>query len=170
MTDHFYFFSYGSNLLLERIRKRTPSVEVLQEYRLDQFRLVFNKLSQKDGSTKANLARSDQSYVYGVIHRIDIAEKPELDKAEGRGRGYNLDYFELSINNQSFQIGYYIAKESKYLFDGKPFDWYLEYVKYGAIENGFPPEYQRQLDEIEFDVDQNEDSRKEHDLLLANYR
>lgn len=166
---HFYFFSYGSNLLFERIRERTPSVEVVQTYCLEQFKLTFNKLS-KDGSTKANISHSNESYVWGVIHRINLDEKKDLDRAEGLGYGYELDFFEKLINSEVVQIGYYIAKDSKFLSRGKPFDWYFEYVKYGAQENGFPHEYQESLQSIQYVKDRIESRRIEHEQILSKYR
>jgi len=168
--NHFYFFSYDSNLLFERIQERTPSVELVQAYRLDQFELVFNKLSKKDGSTKANISPSNQSNVYGVIQRIDAMEKAALDRAEGLGYGYELDFFNLFIDDKKVEIGYYIAKDSKYLAIGKPYDWYLEFVIFGAHEDGFPLEYQQQIKSVEYVIDQNAERRKEPDLLLAKYR
>lgn len=153
--NHFYFFSYGSNLLLKRIKIRTPSVEVIEVCRLDGFELVFNKRS-KDGSTKANISPKNGSHVFGVIHRINIEEKGNLDRVEGLGYGYELDYFEKIIEDKMVQIGYYIAKDKKFLSGGKPFGWYLDYVKQGARENRFPVDYQKKVQLVQFIVDTDE--------------
>ncbi|MEP1096956.1 MAG: gamma-glutamylcyclotransferase family protein [Cyclobacteriaceae bacterium] len=170
MENHFYFFSYGSNLLFERIQKRTPSVEVIKQFKIDQFELVFNKRS-KDGSTKANIVQSDiASSVYGTIKRIEKAEKKNLDRAEGLGYGYDLEYFETTLHDEIISVGYYIAREEKYLMEGKPYDWYLDYVRFGALQNQFPKEYISMLNSVEGDVDKNGLRRKEHDLVLSPYR
>ena len=48
------YFAFGSNMLLERIKKRVPSARVLGNATLGGYALRFNKLS-KDGSGKANI-------------------------------------------------------------------------------------------------------------------
>ncbi len=164
--SHFYFFSYGSNLLLERIKARVPSVEIFQVYQLKGFRLKFNKVS-KDGSTKANLQKTNDlnDLVWGVIQRIDHTEKPALDNAEGHGSGYELDSFDSPTD--IYKIHYYIAKESKYLKEGNPYDWYLNYVIMGAIENNFPREYIKQLLSVAVAVDLTPESRKGYNKALT---
>jgi len=168
-ASYFYFFSYGSNLLLERIKERVPSVEIVQTYQLIGFSLAFNKASS-DGSTKTNIERTENpnDFVWGVIQRIDISEKSALDRAEGLGYGYDLDSFEIPEIDQ--EVHYYIAQESKYLKDGKPYDWYLGYVIYGAIENRFPNEYINALECIASDIDTDSDRREQHDKVLTKYK
>lgn len=164
---YFYFFSYGSNLLLEHIKLRTPSVEVIRNHQLDVFELIFNKRST-DGSTKANIHKTGdfRDFVLGVIQRIALEEKPKLDSAEGLGAGYVLESFPLEIDGNERKIHYYIAIEEKYFILGKPYDWYLEYVIYGAIENGFPEDYIEGLKSIAFDIDKDKERREEHDIVL----
>jgi len=169
-NDYFHFFSYGSNLLFERIVKRVPSVEVIQLHRLDQFELVFNKRSI-DRSTKANMRKARaESYLYGVIHKIHLREKADLDKAEGLGMGYELDFFESELDGEIVSIGYYIAKDPDYLTQGRPYDWYLDYVKFGAKENQFPEGYLDNLNSVLYQIDLDNKRREEHDKVLNNYR
>lgn len=162
---HCYVFSYGSNLLLERIRARTPSVEVVQPFQLFGHQLVFNKASQ-DGSTKANLVPSEEAdhSVWGVIQRICLTEKPELDRVEGLGFGYDLHSFQHPSIDVSVQ--FYISRDSQYQKEGNPYDWYLNYVIQGAIENGFPAAYINKLYQIAFDVDPDVSRRAPHDWVL----
>ena len=58
MKDGLFIFSYGSNLLTERIRRRVGYVESFGRYRLSGYRLVFNKPGA-DGSAKANLSQTN---------------------------------------------------------------------------------------------------------------
>ena len=162
----FFFFSYGSNLLLERIKSRVPSVKIVQSYQLNGFRLVFDK-SSKDGSTKANIQKTGDSedFVWGVIQRIDYSEKPALDKAEGLGYGYELGSFDSPT--YEYKIFYYIAKDDKYLKEGKPYDWYLDYVLMGAIENDFPSEYIKQLLNIESTLDDAPETKTGYDKAVS---
>jgi hypothetical protein len=166
MTEHFYFFSYGSNLLFERIRRRVPSVQVVKNYQLTGFKLCFNKLSM-DGSTKANVVPDlIEAYVHGVIHRAVQKEKRFLDEAEALGKGYNESFFEHEIEGKVRKVGFYLANESKYLAEGRPYDWYLGYVVEGAKENSFPITYRHWLESLPYEVDTNSQRRQPHDLVL----
>lgn len=158
----FYFFSYGSNLLFERIKSRVPSVEIVKCYQLKEFRLVFDKIS-RDDSTKANLKKTGNSdhSVWGVIQKIDLSEKTALDITEGLGKGYELESFDSPTHTH--EIYYYIAKDDKYLKEGNPYDWYLDYVIMGGIENDLPREYIKQLLNIAATVDHAPESRIGYD-------
>ncbi len=85
------YFAFGSNMLLERIKKRVPSARALGVATLGGYALCFNKLS-KDGSSKANIVPSadPRAVVYGVLYRLDDDDRPRLDKAEGLGDGYQI--------------------------------------------------------------------------------
>jgi gamma-glutamylcyclotransferase (GGCT)/AIG2-like uncharacterized protein YtfP len=87
------YFAFGSNMLLERLKKRAPSARVLGTASLSGYALRFNKLG-KDGSSKANIVPSEdpRAVVYGVLYSLDDNELPRLDKADGVGNGYNVHY------------------------------------------------------------------------------
>jgi hypothetical protein len=154
----FYFLSYGSNLLFERIHRRVDSVEVIQTHKLPGYKLEFNKKSV-DGSMKANVTRDKDSYVWGVIHRIDHSQKSVLDKYEALGLGYELKYFKEEIYGNITSVGFYQATDPEYLGTGKPYEWYFEYVKRGAVQNGFPNDYIQKIENIGFIKDQDEKRR-----------
>jgi len=150
--------------LLERIKARVPSVETIQRYQLSKYKLIFNK-SSKDGSTKANIQKTDDpnDFVWGVIQRIDLSEKPTLDSAEGLGYGYTLNSFQLEIDNQVQEINFYIATDQNYLKEGNPYNWYLDYVIYGAIESDLPKAYFDELMRRPYTQDDAPTSRSGYD-------
>lgn len=164
---HFYIFSYGSNMLLERITERIESVEVVGIHELTGFRLLFNKKS-KDGSTKANIeeTKDRNDSVWGVIHKIDLKDKPTLDKFEGLGKGYLLINFNHHVEDEYRTIHSYVATEYRYIEEGKPYDWYLNLVIAGAIENEFPEEYINQLKANESEIDMNVERRTKNEEIL----
>lgn len=166
-----YIFSYGSNTLLQRISERVPSVAVVGKHQLRGYRLLFNKLSV-DGSTKANLKETgDQSdSVWGVIHQISKADKPILDRYEALGKGYLEIGFKLTIHDESQSVHAYIATESQYLAVGKPYDWYLNFVIEGAIENGFPEDYINQLKAIASKLDPDLTRQHANEEVLVRSR
>lgn len=169
----FYIFSYGSNMLYSRISNRCPSVEVVDKVCIPGFKLDFNKLS-RDDSGKANITKTDNKddFIWGVIHRISWNDKPELDKAEGLGHGYDLvSMNKLSITtNFNHHIKSYISTDKKYHTRKKPYAWYMQLVIEGAKENGLPDEYINQLKNIGSKPDKNERRKlKELSILPGDY-
>jgi gamma-glutamylcyclotransferase len=166
-----YIFSYGSNTLLQRIAERVESAEVVDQYQLRGFRIIFNKQSM-DGSTKANLEETaDQNdSVWGVIHRISLIDKPILDRYEGLGKGYLQMTFNLPVKGAYQSVHAYVATEFHYLVAGDPYDWYLNYVIEGAIENGFPEDYIKKLKTIASKTDMDVERRQENESTLKRSR
>ncbi|MFT7162989.1 MAG: gamma-glutamylcyclotransferase [Bacteroidia bacterium] len=163
----FYVFSYGSNLFLNRIINRTKSAIVIDTHRLNGFKIVFNKKSA-DGSAKANIVETKDisDFVWGVIHKIGITEKSILDKYEGLGNGYDYINFILSIEGEEKMIHSYIARSEQFLEEGKPYDWYLNFVIAGTIENNFPENYVNDLKLVESKKDLNEKRAKQNLAVL----
>ncbi len=163
----FYVFSYGSNLLLERIKARIDSVEVVTTHKFEGYRIVFNKKSV-DGSTKANLKYTGNAddFVLGVIHRIDANDKAALDLYEGLGFGYESREFKVQLNGEAKGIHFYIATDDQHLRDGRPYSWYHDFVVAGAKQNGFPVAYISALEEVETVKDGNGEREEINQKIL----
>ncbi len=143
MTEpHYYVFSYGSNMLLRRIKRRLENVEVAGIHCLKGYSLGFNKVG-RDGSGKANIIQTNNSgdEVWGVIHRMQRSSRVMLDRIEGLRKGYDHARFTGLVSGSSVDFVAYMATEEKYLGSVSPYDWYHEYVLRGALENGFPERY-----------------------------
>ena len=161
----FYFFSYGSNLLLERIKARTPSVDIIQPYKLTGYGIIFNKISD-DGSTKTNIENNGnlENYVLGIVHRIDIKEKSILDRDEA---GYHLESKIISLeDNHQIMLNFYVANSERIQL-GKPYSWYLNYVIMGAMENKLPRDYIDQLLSVEDVEDEKKEMRSGYNKELT---
>lgn len=107
------------------------------------FRLGFSKRS-RDGSGKAMLVTSDdpEAFVYGVLYNIDGGEIEALDRAEGRGNGYErLDDFEVCAGDDAVRVTTYMADDSAIDSALKPYDWYLALVVKGAEQHALPGGY-----------------------------
>lgn len=158
-------FSYGSNMNLNRLTQRVPSVVKVSNAFLTGYKFVCNKIS-KDGSAKANIIKSDipGELVWGVLFNIDNKEKPLLDKAEGLGFGYNEDKLTfLGDMDYPHAAQIYVADSKAINNDLLPYDWYKEFIVTGAIQNQLPPEYISQLQSI-ICIDDPDEERK-----LKNY-
>ena len=164
---YFYVFSYGSNLLFERIQDRVKSVQNVMKYQLDGYRLLFNKASE-DGSVKANIEETSNSgdFVLGMIHMIKYKEKPILDKYETLGHGYQLICFRLLIRDEIKTVHTYIANEERFTRIGKPYRWYLDLIIAGAKQNRFPNRYITELLSIETEKDRNDSRRRRNREIL----
>lgn len=165
---HYYVFSYGSNLLFERIQNRVKSVIMVKNYILEGYRLIFNKASE-DGSVKANLEETGKigDKVWGVIHKLSYAEKPILDQHETLGHGYQLICFRLNLKSVERTIHTYIANENRYTKIGKPYNWYMKLVIAGARQNQFPKDYISNLMKMESEIDTDDIRRIKNEEILS---
>lgn len=84
------YFAYGSNLDVDRLRKRisTP-IHSSTRARLSGRRLAWNKPGA-DGTSKANLVTDASHHVWGVIYELDATAIDEIVK-------HKTDYERLSV-------------------------------------------------------------------------
>lgn len=133
----FLYFAYGSNTLLERLRRRTPSAQPAGKGWLENYGLSFRKRST-DGSGKCDVVpNSNGRIVHGVIYRINITEREALDTAEGYRKGYNRSTIQvITIDGINPKCVYYYATD--YGEELKPYDWYKALVIAGFEQNDLP--------------------------------
>jgi gamma-glutamylcyclotransferase len=161
-----YYFSYGSNMSIRRLRLRVPSVACIGSGILKGHELRFQKVSSRDGSAKCDavVTANPNLVVYGVVYRIDEAEKPGLDRAEGLGFGYEQKNVLIEMENGAdVQAFCYFATEIDPQL--KPLDWYREHVLKGARENNLPGAYIRSIEAIEA-VKDDDAIRREKELSV----
>ncbi|MCP1676532.1 gamma-glutamylcyclotransferase (GGCT)/AIG2-like uncharacterized protein YtfP [Natronocella acetinitrilica] len=155
-----YYFAYGSNMSLSRLRERVQSAEILGRFTLKQHDLRFHK-SSKDGSGKCDafFTADSVNVIYGVLFKIDPAEKSALDKAEGLGYGYEAKEVTVTAHDgTSVTATTYVATNiDKSL---KPYSWYVNHVLVGTREASLPQDY---IDSKITSVEAVEDSDKERD-------
>lgn len=160
-------FAYGSNMNINRLRKRVPSAIRLFNASLPGYRFLFNKQSN-DGSGKGNIQPSINplNIVWGVIFEIEETEKPSLDIAEGLGQGYCEGVIDLVDENDRFvQAQVYMADANAINNELLPYDWYKEFVVTGAEQNQLPAEYIEFLKNFRCNVDLDE-QRKLRELNI----
>ncbi len=148
-------FCYGSNMLTQRLIKRLGSVKLIGTAKLNGYSFSYNKKS-KDGSTKANIIKTDNDLVFGVVFEITTPQKYELDKFEGNGykdKEVLVEYLDGSKEN----VLCYIATDNEYLStEGTPsYDWYKEFIMQGAKEHSLPEDYISFLDSFKSIKDPN---------------
>lgn len=163
-----YYFAYGSNMSIGRLKERVPSAEFVCRAELYGHMLKFHKPSKKDGSGKCDAASSKTpgDCVWGAVFSILESELALLDRFEGQGYGY--DRKEVSLATES--IG--VIKAQTYLatkFDTslRPLDWYKEHVIRGAKAIGLPLSYIASIESVECDIDVDE-KRRASELSIYN--
>ena len=164
------YFAYGSNMSLARLRQRVPSAKRIGLFILEQHALRFHKVSH-DGSAKcdAYYTGNAEDKIIGALFHIDIGEKPNLDRAEGLGMGY--DEKTVSVFSEE---GVYMEATTYYATQIdpklKPYGWYLNHVVIGAKETGIKGQYLvriKNTDCIE-DTDKARDKKQRAIHTLAN--
>jgi gamma-glutamylcyclotransferase len=162
--DYMYYLAYGSNIYSPRLKERVPSATKVTNVKLKGYKLVFNKRS-KDNSSKANIVKTndESDYVYGVIFEIKKTDKASLDKKEGLGKGYNEKEFKINLTDlNEITATTYIADNDSLVDNLLPYDWYLDLIIKGALENEFPTEYTDKIKSLATTVDTDEQRRDEN--------
>lgn len=161
------YFSYGSNMSLARLLQRAPSIQCTGRAVLGNHELRFHKAGQ-DGSAKCDAYETHdaESYVVGVLYKMDHLDKGKLDLIEGLGKGYNEK--EVCIQTEEGKhvnaFTYYAVNIDKNLF---PYHWYKEHVLRGARQNGLPGHYIKSIESISSIKDPDQ---LRHKRELAIYR
>lgn len=160
MNDRIFYFAYGSNMAIERLRARVSSAELICVAVLDHHQLKFHKPSKKDGSGKCDAAHTGnpEDRVFGTLYSIQDSQLPKLDVFEGCGYGYERKTVTVNSEwNEIFLAETYIATQIDSRL--RPLDWYKEHVLRGAIAAGLPSNYIDEIQAIVADVDSDEKRR-----------
>ncbi len=158
-------FAYGSNMHLNRLRKRVSSATKISNAFIKGYNLVCNKISS-DGSSKGNIVISDNpnDVVWGVIFEIEDTDKSILNEAEGLGRGYNETTLTFTNeNDESLEAQVYVADDNSINNHLKPYDWYKLFILEGARQNQLPQAYIEKIESLDFEFD--EDTTRRNRML-----
>ncbi len=160
-----YYFGYGSNMLIPRIRSRVPSAQPVTTARLDNYVLRFHKRS-RDGSGKCNIVPDDTNSVYGVVFDVAPTDLEALDEAEQQGRRYRRQDVTVRGENTTVEAFAYVA-ESFYVDDSLlPYEWYHALVVAGARQHGLPESYVAQVASVRTCPDPDQTRREKHRTIL----
>lgn len=157
-------FSYGSNMSQRRLRARAPSARFVAVAELPAHRLRFHK-SAGDGSAKCDAEETGNpdDRVIGVVYEIADAEKPDLDRHEALGFGYDEKQVVLKTGTGNLHAWMYYATRINDSL--KPFHWYKDHVLIGARENGLPAEYIARIEAVA-SIDDPRPERHDRELSI----
>lgn len=136
------YFAYGSNMLTQRLRKRTPSCQSVGLAYLPGHALRWHKRSNEDGSGKCDALQmpTDSDVLWGVLFEIPEAEKERLDRAEAVEHGYIEKAVRVVAGDRSVTAFTYVADPDWIDSSLQPFTWYRDLVLAGAQEHSLPTE------------------------------
>ncbi len=157
-------FCYGSNMSQRRLQARVPSARFVAVAELPTHRLRFHKAAM-DGSAKCDAEETGEpeDRVMGVVYEIADNEKPDLDRHEALGRGYDEKQVELITGQGALGAWMYYATRINDSLN--PFHWYKDHVLTGARENGLPADYIAQIEAV-ISIDDPKPSRHERELAI----
>lgn len=144
-----YIFSYGSNLLLARLKARVPSARFVTKGALPGHELRWHKLSKdKSGKCDAFHTGNPEDQLWGGVFEIAAREKHLLDIAEGLGTGYDEKHMDIqcvTLDGQAdvVQASLYTALTTDP--SAIPYSWYKAFVIAGAHGCGLPQDHMEQL-------------------------
>ncbi|XP_074646982.1 gamma-glutamylcyclotransferase-like isoform X2 [Tubulanus polymorphus] len=153
-SDTFYYFGFGSNMLIQRLQMGSPSAKKFAVGKLLNYKLSFMNI---EGSTKsswkgaaATIVESRGSYVYGVVYEISLKEQKNLDIQElvAVGRYHRIEVEVLVDDGVPLKCWCYQICHPQAVI-GAPSPQYKDVIVRGAVQNNLPHDYLTFLHNIE---------------------
>merc|ERR1712110_406865 len=146
MSDKFYYFGYGSNLLKQRIQLSNKSAEFVGVGRLDEYCLRFGGDSKRWMGGTATIIPNPSSTIYGCVWQMKKTDSSNIDDQEGVGQKiYKRHEVTVSLlsNNAKLTCRSYqkISMPDLQSPQNPPSVAYKTVIVDGAIENDLPADY-----------------------------
>jgi cation transport regulator ChaC len=160
-----YYFAYGSNMSVRRLRQRVASARPLGRALLERHDLRFHKTG-RDHSGKCDAFFTDRprDAIYGVVYRLAPADKLLLDRIEGLGAGYDEKRVRVALaNGGELEAVTYVATH----LDSRlqPFCWYKTHVLAGARDAALPAAYVNRIRAVDVRRDPNRRRRAREEAV-----
>lgn len=130
-----YYFAYGSNMNLHQMDYRCPASEVVENVRLEDYRLAFR--GRNPGNGVATILPEKGSHVDGVLWNITPDCEKSLDHYEGYPSLYGKE--QVIVQNQAGErqsVMVYVMNAPYKDVPSRPSDLYLKGILEGCHENG----------------------------------
>jgi len=126
-------FAYGSNLWLEQMYKRCPDYKFVGKGKLKGYRWIISQRGY------ANIIKSENDEVQGVIFKISPKDEESLDFWEGVKNGfYNKEYLSVLLNGENQNCLVYIDPITQ---EGAPKPEYIKRINQGLSDAQLPEDY-----------------------------
>ncbi|GBC75592.1 hypothetical protein HRbin06_00911 [archaeon HR06] len=132
-----WYFAYGSNLNLSRLKRRIGEWKESHKAILEGYRLTFR-------NGVADIEEKDNSRVYGAVYLITEDQLKRLDKYEGPK--YKKIMVKVKVNGKEINaIAYYMREKAKFR---KPHPSYLNIILEGLKDHGYSEDIIKIVEEI----------------------
>jgi len=128
-----YYFAYGSNMASTQMLQRCPGCRKIGRAQLQGYRWII--------STRgfANIIRSENEVVEGVLYAISTADEAALDEYEGVAQGcYYKDTLAIRLEERVLEAMVYI---DPIVCEGEPKDEYVDRMNAALGEADLSPWY-----------------------------
>ena len=135
-----YYFAYGSNMHLEQMQYRCPNAVVVENVRLENYRLAF--CGMRPGNGVATILPEDGSHVDGVLWKITPECERSLDRYEGYPHLYGKET--ICVHNAekvNKEVMVYTMNAPYKEHVCVPSDFYLRGILEGCRENQVPTKH-----------------------------
>ncbi len=137
-----FYFTYGSNMIHERMMSRCPSAEMRGRATLVGHRLVFNRKGDYVDGGVASVIRDPGRNVYGMIYALNADDLENLDEAEVKTSYRRVEKSVLNENGELADCQLYVTFPQG---DMEADQSYLEGIIAAAKEAGLPDGYIEEL-------------------------
>ena len=134
-----YYFAYGSNMNLEQMKYRCPAAEVVENVRLENYRLAFR--GRAPGNGVATVLPEKGSYVEGVLWKITEACEKSLDFRRSSDLFYGKETIQVKDQaGTAREVFVYTMNSPHKDVPAKPSKFYLDGILEGCKDNQIPTE------------------------------
>lgn len=130
-----YYFAYGSNMNLGQMAFRCPAAEVVENVRVEGYRLAF--CGRPSGNGVATILPDEGNHVNGVLWKITKECERNLDYYEGYPHLYSKETICVkNADGKERDVTVYTINEPYKSQPSVPSSAYLEGILEGCRENG----------------------------------
>lgn len=142
------YFSYGSFLDSETLRRHCPRARFVARAALPNFEVQFNYLSKTYGGGVTGVEPAPGKVARGVVYEVPPDEMEHLDVIEAVPQGlyYRENVLVVDEEGKLLEVETYRTTNPKGPFT--PTRRYLGLMVKGAKEHGLDPEYIRELETL----------------------
>ena len=127
------YFAYGSNLCIRQMNDRCPNNSKIGTGKLKGHRWIITKRGY------ANVVKSSDEDVWGIIYEISMSDEDKLDVYEGVSRKcYVKENLDILIDGKIQNCLTYVDPTTE---EGVPTSTYANVINEGLLDSKLPEEY-----------------------------
>lgn len=143
-----FYFSYGSFLDSETLKKHCPRARFVSRAILPNFEVQFNFFSKTYNGGVTGVEPSPGKMVHGVIYDLSLEELKHLDTIEGIPQGKYYRQKVMVVNEQGRLLTAETYRTTNPEGPFTPTKKYLELMLKGAKEHALNTDYIRELEKL----------------------